>query len=279
MKSSIVTTVEKIGPKTAKKYLESAARNRALNKRIVDKYASVMTDGAWETTHQGIAFDAEGKIFDGQHRLSAIVQSGKTIEMQVSRYEIDAPMSVVDSGHVRTPGDRMVISGVVDAHGREIFSILNALACIDSGTYSGSKLQSYQASTIYEAEQKNIEFATSTFGYATTRQWSTSLRACFAYCYAFAPKECTELAILLKDKSGLKKGSAAQAFVNAIADGKLILTGGHNRTDSLAKILWLIRQHIEGKPVERVKATAAIFNWAKRQRQFSNVQTIAEVLA
>ena len=275
------TTIERIGPIQASKYLENRTRNRQLNKRTVDRYVAAMVAGAWELTHQGVAFDKEGKLFDGQHRMAAVVQSGKTIEFSVSRYvkSEDVPMLVVDSGHARNAGDRLVIGGVVDAHGRMIYSILRGMITIDTGTYDARQLHPHEARIIYEAESNNIDFVLESFGAAHTKQWNSAVRASFAYCYAFAPKEVAALAVLLKEKTGIKKGSAAQVFVNALADGRIGLESGGDRINSFAKCLWLIRCHIEEKSVERVKATASIFNWAKRQRQLANVPTIADVLA
>jgi hypothetical protein len=49
-------------------------------------------------THQGIAFDEFGNLIDGQHRLHAIVKSGKTITCLVSfGVHVDA-VSVIDRG-------------------------------------------------------------------------------------------------------------------------------------------------------------------------------------
>jgi len=276
----VKTTIEKIGPVTAAKYLENQFRNRPLNKSVVNKYAATMDAGAWEITHQGIALDKDGKLFDGQHRMAAIVQCGKTIEFSVTRYtkSDDAPMLIIDSGHARNAGDRLVIGGIVEHHGRMVYSILRALISIEDGAFSARPLHPHEARIVYEAESKNIDFVLSVFGAAHTKQWNSAIRSAFAYCHAFAPKECAELASLLKEKSGIKKGSAAQAFINANAEGRLGVSVDKNRIDSFAKCLWLIRCHIEGKPVERVKATASIFNWAKRQRQLAGVPTIAETL-
>jgi len=275
----VKTTIEKITPAVAEKYLENRTRNRKIDPRMVKKYVIAMNAGAWELTHQAIALDNEGRMFDGQHRMTAVVQSGKTIEFAVSRYakSEDVPMLVVDSGYARNAGDRLVIGGIVDAHGRTIYSILRGMLAIDRGICGAQQLHPHEARFIYESESKNIDFVLETFGVAHSKQWNSAVRASFAYCYAFAPKEVAALAILLKEKSGIKKGSAAQAFVKALADGRIDI-GGSDRIDSFAKCLWLIRCHIEEKPVERVKTTGSIFNWATRQRQLANVPTIAEVL-
>jgi hypothetical protein len=276
----VKTTIEKIGPKTAAKYLENQSRNRPLHKPTVAKYAAAMLAGAWTLVHQGIAFDKEGKLFDGQHRMAAVVQSGKTIEFMVSRYvnTEDAPMAIVDSGRTRSAGDRIMIAGIVPGHGALISSIIGALRIADSGVDSRHHIHPHEIEMIYGAESEHIQFVIDAFGVGFSKQWNAVIRAAFAYCHAFAPEEVFVLATMVKEKCGYQNGSAAHAFVVALADDKLVQSRSMTRTDCMAKVLWLIRQHIEGKRVERVKATASIFNWAKRQRQIAGVATIAETL-
>ena len=96
------------------------------------------------------------------------------------------------------------------------------------------------------------------------------MRGAFAYCVEFAPKEVAELAEMIRSKTGYKKGSAAHAFVLALAEDRLQAQVNSIRLDTMAKCLGLIRAHIDGKPVERARATASIFNWAARQRQAKN---------
>jgi hypothetical protein len=79
------TSFKDITPKFAGDILaKHNGKNRKISERIVDKYANDMKVGAWGITHQGIAFDTEGDLLDGQHRLAAIIKSGKTIKMLVT---------------------------------------------------------------------------------------------------------------------------------------------------------------------------------------------------
>lgn len=48
------------------------AHNRKLSKHHAGRLAKVMDEGGWKTTHQGIAFDTNGLLIDGQHRLTAL---------------------------------------------------------------------------------------------------------------------------------------------------------------------------------------------------------------
>ncbi len=78
-------TLETITPPIATKYLEAAGRNRRPAPTRVRLYASEMLSGRWRLTHQGIAFNCDGSLRDGQHRLAAIVMSGKSQQMFVAR--------------------------------------------------------------------------------------------------------------------------------------------------------------------------------------------------
>ena len=71
-----------VTPELAKKWLTMANNfNRPIKQAVVDMYVRQIKSGLWRRTHQGIAFDANGILIDGQHRLMAIVNSGVTVPM------------------------------------------------------------------------------------------------------------------------------------------------------------------------------------------------------
>lgn len=74
-----------ITPDIAADWLSGPTHNRPLSWVKVSRYAKLMKDGKWTTHHQGMAFDAKGRLIDGQHRLWAIIESGCTIRIRVSR--------------------------------------------------------------------------------------------------------------------------------------------------------------------------------------------------
>ena len=83
---AIQTTYLYVTPNLASKWLEGNACNRRLNQQHAERMAQAMRDGCWKTTHQGIAFDTNGTLVDGQHRLWAIVQSGCTVKLPVTTW-------------------------------------------------------------------------------------------------------------------------------------------------------------------------------------------------
>ena len=74
-KVTIQSTLMDIGPDIASQWLEGNVRNRRIDQKHVNCLAQEMAAGRWMMTHQGIAFDANGTLIDGQHRLWAIKPS------------------------------------------------------------------------------------------------------------------------------------------------------------------------------------------------------------
>lgn len=104
-------TLEAIAGTTASEYL---ARNTKLNRNQsqsrIDEMSETILAGEWLLTHQGIAFDPDGTLLDGQHRMAAIVKASKTnpsisVQMWVYRGLPRPAMLPCDTGGGRKPGD------------------------------------------------------------------------------------------------------------------------------------------------------------------------------
>jgi hypothetical protein len=276
-RKTMKTVVEKIGPATATKYLECAPPNRRVDPKIVDSFAKLMIGGRWRHTHQGIAFNETHGLVDGQHRLHAIVKSGKTVTMNVARGLTGDDIMVIDSGKARTAGDRLMIAGVVTGSAAIVAAIVTAMAIAESGACP--RLSPDMMKTIIEHNPNGIRFAMEAFHSKSNSGWNAIIRGAFAYCYAFAPQKVDELAKLVFFKENLKAGSAAHTFVLMMSDGRLSKIGSTGRADTMARVLTIIRAHIEGREVRRVCATASIFTWAQQQREAHNIVTIGELIA
>lgn len=95
------TTEEIITPEKAAKYLAtitSPDQQRKHVESVSDGYARSMKSGHWMLTHQGIGFDDEGIMIDGQHRCWAIVKSGTPQRMMVTRCIPSAMPITMDGG-------------------------------------------------------------------------------------------------------------------------------------------------------------------------------------
>jgi hypothetical protein len=130
-KSSITTELVAVTPAVAAEWLKSNSDNRPIRRSHVAalRRAFAQPDG-YVQTHQGIAFDADGVLIDGQHRLTAIaeLEKGRTFTMLVTRgLARKETMHVVDSQQAkRSLADSLRIE-------RPLAEVAAALARIDGG--------------------------------------------------------------------------------------------------------------------------------------------------
>ena len=107
MKFEVMT----ITPDMAKAMLQSNIRNRKISHGTIEAYSQDMLSGNWGISHQGIAFNPDGKLMDGQHRLLAIIKSGIPVQMLVCT---DVPLTYnIDNGRRRTPLNQLTMRGSV----------------------------------------------------------------------------------------------------------------------------------------------------------------------
>ena len=106
-------------PEKAKQILVAKNRNnRSIKASNLKRLTTAIENGEWRLTNQGIAFDDQGNLIDGQHRLAAILQTGKTLPLLVGTNMDPRIFDCVDTGAARTAGDGIDILG--SSHGKYI---------------------------------------------------------------------------------------------------------------------------------------------------------------
>jgi hypothetical protein len=106
--------VIKVTPSIAAEWLSKNINNRPLSKMRIELYSKDMESDKWHLTQQGISFDTDGNLIDGQHRLHAVIKSGKTVDFLVS---FDLPPETkyyIDNGKARTLADNIHYIGKSD---------------------------------------------------------------------------------------------------------------------------------------------------------------------
>ena len=103
--------VQTITPARAAQWLEANTTNRPLSRAVVRSFADAMRRGEWLVTHQGIAFDDNGVLVDGQHRLAAIIEADRPVELTVFTDVAEGSFDVLDIGKRRTAADVLAIEG------------------------------------------------------------------------------------------------------------------------------------------------------------------------
>lgn len=101
----IEDTTELITPDLAYAMLERNTHNRPINWQRVEEYADTMRRGEWEMHSQGIILDGQGNVLTGQKRLWAVIYSGKSIFMRVSRGNPASVAKLLDRGTPQSARD------------------------------------------------------------------------------------------------------------------------------------------------------------------------------
>lgn len=125
------TAVVQMTPGLALALLERNAQNRRIAKERVEVYARDMINAAWELNNQGIAIGADGKLYDGQHRLHAVVRAKVTVPMLVVCGLPPQARATIDQGRVRDVGDNLkMLDGIAD--GKRLVAWFNAIELLVS---------------------------------------------------------------------------------------------------------------------------------------------------
>lgn len=107
---------ELITPEIAAEYLVKNTRNyRKLSQSKVSVLTRELIAGEWLPSTQGIGFDTDDVMVDGQHRLWAIVQTKIPVMMLVCRGLVPVVKDKIDVGNKRTFGDLTGLPNVVIA--------------------------------------------------------------------------------------------------------------------------------------------------------------------
>ena len=119
------TEVQTVTPELAQEWLLTNTLNRPLSKGTVTQLARAIERGEWKLTHQGIAFDEQGRLVDGQHRLKAVVKAGTSVDMLVAHGVPRSAFTVMDTGRKRTGRDALALAG--EAHSVHLAAALRGL--------------------------------------------------------------------------------------------------------------------------------------------------------
>jgi hypothetical protein len=108
----VITTWEYVTPEKALAWLQAQNElNRPMQTRGYDPLTKDMAEGRFQVTHQGIGFDVDEQLTDGQHRLQSIVNSGKAQWLMVTRGLPVTNRSVIDCPIPRGLAIRMMLAG------------------------------------------------------------------------------------------------------------------------------------------------------------------------
>lgn len=157
-KEQFSVTVE-FTPELAFKFLEANNINRVLHHWYAAKIAKDMEAGEFHLTHQGIAVDKNGFVIDGQHRLWAVILSGKTILMMVTYNVTKAALLVIDRGIQKSTADIIKITGHGDGKTKSVATLRSMFAYSSKLELASEK----EFIAVWDKFREGVEYATLAF--------------------------------------------------------------------------------------------------------------------
>jgi hypothetical protein len=103
--------IETIDPEKAKAYLATQTKNRHVTDFHLMSLVRDMKNGRWHFNGDPIRFDKAGKLIDGQHRLNAVILSGKAQKFVVMRDLPNEAFDTIDTGRKRITADYLSMAG------------------------------------------------------------------------------------------------------------------------------------------------------------------------
>lgn len=278
------TRIEQLTPILAAKYLEKNANNRTISQALVDRYAADMAAGNWGVTHQGIAFDNEGNLLDGQHRCLAVIKSGATVQLMVTR---DLPSVVssngidlftrdlCDGGKNRSLANHLQIS-----HGyANSTSIAGAVTNIGFICTSSSHvtMTTAQALHVLEIYKDDIHFAVNRLRSCKLVRRIPIIGA-VAFVRASNKAMVEEAVECMVTGEGMKRGSPILTFRNWLINSPSIGASGSSQRAILVDATFGALYHFLHKNELRlIKTNNIAWDYFVKQQR-TNVQKVREIL-
>ena len=100
-----------VTPKLAENYLRFNNKNRKLSSKNLRFLANEMNNDRFIENGESIVFDKNGVLKDGQHRLGAILKSGKSFFIPIVRGVKPIAMATYDTGKSRSAADVLNLNG------------------------------------------------------------------------------------------------------------------------------------------------------------------------
>jgi len=251
------TEVREISPKIAAEMLKRNPNNRNLSKPHVNFLAREMMFGNWMFDGQPIRFSEAGGLLDGQHRLSAIVESGTTQQFLIIKGIDSEAFKVMDTGKVRSAADVFNINGIVNAASASSTTrfIMAHESGYGSASTQGAKISNTEALDYYKKHPKIEGYVGSSRAYYNGFNKILALSHVSAYRYLMAQKNATKSDEFWNKVCyglGLEKGCPAGVLRKKLIEDRMNSTS-LNGFDKKAIIIKAWNAYIKGQTLVYIR--------------------------
>lgn len=174
--------IVEVTPDLARQWLAANTANRAIRRSHSAAMARLMRAGEWKLTHQGVAFAADGRLLDGQHRLHSVIEAGVSVKMLVFVGLPNDAFGALDRGLKRQLRDDLAQdSRIVDQ-----IAYLVRLHLLSGGAHKGVAVSPVAAQSCLLALQDSVLAILSAAGGVGRTRTSAGARAAVTLRHAIA---------------------------------------------------------------------------------------------
>ena len=265
------TTIKEITPEWAAEVLKTRnPKNRSLSDSFVDKLARDIKSNGWILTHQGIAFDEDGNLIDGQHRLTAIVRANMSVRSLITT---GVPQSqrcngivlqtfeAIDSGKSRSTGQMIAMNGWTS--GNKVAAVVRSLGNWASGSEEWIAMSTPQTEKVLSKCGKSVDWVVKNSAGNGPVKISAGLRAPIAIYHTVKPDMAETFLEKLTQLSGVKKNDPAYA----LATWSRNHAGECNKVSACKVTASAVWHADQGNSVEKLYANEAASTWLLSQNK------------
>ena len=235
-----------VTPDIAAELLERNTNNREMRRRHADSLTEAIKRGEWcDDCPQTVSFaESDGSLVDGQHRLTAIANSGVACRVLIVGGISDAARRVIDGVAPRRISDWL---SLIRGNKRPLYAALNTIHYCAFG--QAQKPSARQAALIHERFEEAFTWAETI---KMTHDASVCRRAGFLAALIMFRDKCPQLAQAFYESVAEAGGMVQQAVM--LRDWMLRNkpAGGAGQEDQMCRSIYCMEAYALGKKVSRV---------------------------
>lgn len=254
---SVTSSVETVTPAMATSWLETNSNNRPISQARVSAYVRVMLAGLWLANNQGIGFDTNGRLIDGQHRLWAIVEANIPVRLLVVRGLQPEAHTTIDRGGNRSVAEIMRREGVIP-NPRDVTQWCNATARVLTNRTTAGSFE--EAVAYFRAREASVRWA---IDVNTDRRFRLAgIWGALIYAHGRYPRQVEEFTASLLSGAGL--GERNPAFL--LREWLTRLHGDGYRGGSTVSVVFLktaraVQAHVRGEDLSALIASRNVLDF------------------
>lgn len=243
-----------VTPKLAEEWLKRNVNNRKLDRSLVARLAADFSSGHYTQTHQGAAFDTDGNLVDGQHRLHAIVASGVTVRMLVTRGLKPEARAKIDTGNARSLPQVLAMSyGMRDAE--RLVPVINSLFFLKHDARRRLSPDEIMAEVDRYRPALDWALATFTSKRVASNYMPSPVIAALVHAHAANPASVETFGNALINPVGLEAGSPIIVLLNKVRGGQF--SGDKDRLELAKSTLNAVYAYLRGNSRSVLRKTSA----------------------